>query len=318
MIEIYTKSGNSKIYRSTRSIPVETEDFLSIQLIAFEPDELEWLKEVFKIDLSILKKGEDIEISSHYNEQKAQLSFHFSLPYLDKQGVMVEEPLFFIAANDRLFSFLSLSMEDSMNQLKSFRQNFQSVKVDNVKDLFLALIGIVSDYYADLTEMIAKRIKGIAERLLKKKVFNDNDMDTITNLNFNNIQIKESLIEFQRVLSMFKRGREINDPAFIKRINGELNDLTAVSDHIQYNFDRLDDLRENVMIKINLEQNVVFKNLTIITVCIALPTLVAGVYGMNFEKMPELKWPWGYPFSLLLMLLSTLLPIVFFKIKKWF
>jgi len=318
MIEIYSKQGISKIYRSPHSIPTEISDFLSIQLIGNKADELQWATDVFKIDLSILKNGEDIEISSHYQEKNGQLSFHFSLPYLDKLGKMIEEPLFFVASNGRLFSFLSQSMEDNMSQLASFRQNVHQINVDNLKDLLSSTIEIVVDYYADLTELITKRIKVIAERLLKKKVFSDDDLDTITDLNFNNIQIKESLIEFQRVLSLFKKSKQYNDESFIEKISDELNDLFVVSDHIQYNFDRLDDLRENVTIKINLEQNNIFKKLTIVTVCIAMPTLVAGVYGMNFEKMPELKWHLGYPFSLVLMLLSIVFPILFFKKKKWF
>ncbi|MSO76954.1 MAG: hypothetical protein EXQ87_08600 [Alphaproteobacteria bacterium] len=48
------------------------------------------------------------------------------------------------------------------------------------------------------------------------------------------------------------------------------------------------------------------------------PTLVASIYGMNFEIMPELKWVMGYPWALLLMFLSAVLPIVYFRRKGWF
>ena len=47
------------------------------------------------------------------------------------------------------------------------------------------------------------------------------------------------------------------------------------------------------------------------------PTLVASAYGMNFEFMPELKWYFGYPFVILLMVVSAVLPYIYFKSKRW-
>jgi magnesium transporter len=47
------------------------------------------------------------------------------------------------------------------------------------------------------------------------------------------------------------------------------------------------------------------------------PTLIASIYGMNFEKFPEISWEYGYPFSLLLMLISVAVPFWFFYKKGW-
>ena len=47
------------------------------------------------------------------------------------------------------------------------------------------------------------------------------------------------------------------------------------------------------------------------------PTLVASAHGMNFEFMPEIKWYFGYPFAILLMVVSAVLPYIYFKIKGW-
>jgi magnesium transporter len=59
------------------------------------------------------------------------------------------------------------------------------------------------------------------------------------------------------------------------------------------------------------------KVLTIITTIFMPLTLIAGIYGMNFEHMPELRLRWGYPFVLLLMLVIALLMLIFFRKKKW-
>jgi magnesium transporter len=68
---------------------------------------------------------------------------------------------------------------------------------------------------------------------------------------------------------------------------------------------------------INIQQNDIIKIFSIAAVVFLPPTLVASVYGMNFEFMPELKWLMGYPFALVLMVLSAVLPYLFFKRKGW-
>ena len=98
-------------------------------------------------------------------------------------------------------------------------------------------------------------------------------MDQIAELRYNNLLIRESLSEFQRILLLLNRSDKSRDKAFSKVIK-EIEDLTVIEDYFQYNFIRLDDLNGNINSKIELEQNNIFKILTIITVCISLPTLI--------------------------------------------
>jgi magnesium transporter len=139
----------------------------------------------------------------------------------------------------------------------------------------------------------------------------------LTELNFSNLLVRESLSEYMRILILLKRNQVYRDIVG-QEISLELADLKVVSEHIQYNFDRLDDLKENINSKIELEQNRIFKILTMITVCISLPTLIAGIYGMNFVYMPELNWAFGYPLVLILLVISFILPLIYFRGKKWF
>ena len=64
--------------------------------------------------------------------------------------------------------------------------------------------------------------------------------------------------------------------------------------------------------------NQVVKVLTVLASLALIPTLIASIYGMNFDYMPELHWRYGYPFALGLMLLSVLTMLFYFKRKKWF
>lgn len=91
----------------------------------------------------------------------------------------------------------------------------------------------------------------------------------------------------------------------------------TLNQYIQFNLEHLRDLKDHINNKIDFEQNRIFKILTVATICIALPTLVAGIYGMNFETMPELQWVFGYPLTIVVMALCAILPFLYFKKKKW-
>ena len=68
---------------------------------------------------------------------------------------------------------------------------------------------------------------------------------------------------------------------------------------------------------INIEQNNGVKVLTVVSVVGIPPTFIVGLYGMNFKNMPEYDWVYGYEFGWALILLSVVIPIVWFRIKGW-
>ena len=68
---------------------------------------------------------------------------------------------------------------------------------------------------------------------------------------------------------------------------------------------------------IDIQQNKVIYILSIVSVVLTPPVVVASIYGMNFKLMPELDWAYGYPWALGLMLLSAIGPFLFFKLRGW-
>jgi magnesium transporter len=68
---------------------------------------------------------------------------------------------------------------------------------------------------------------------------------------------------------------------------------------------------------INVEQTGIIKTFSVVSVALMPPTLIASIYGMNFELMPELKWELGYPLALILMVISAILPVLYFRRKGW-
>lgn len=94
-------------------------------------------------------------------------------------------------------------------------------------------------------------------------------------------------------------------------------DIASLNDYQQHLAGKVQFLLDATLGFISIDQNDVVKTLTIVSVVGVPPVLVAGIYGMNFSHMPELQWVYGYPFALLLMVVSGLLPLVWFKWRRW-
>ncbi|MGL4347633.1 MAG: CorA family divalent cation transporter [Chitinophagaceae bacterium] len=317
MIEITYKTGRIRKFDIIDDISNNMNQYLSIQIIDYTEYDLECLAKKFNLNLSFFKQNEDIEISSHYQESGNQLSFNFSIPLSIENISFDEEIVYFVLKNQVFFIFLTSRIEKKFFEITKFSYRYPHLKIKTYEDLLLFIISISSDYYADLVEIISKHIKQLYRTTLYSKRFIESDLDTITKLNFANILVKESSTEFQRILSLLARNISMSHHV-LGVISKERKDLLVIAEHLQYNFDRLDDLRENISNKINVEQNKVFKILTIITVCIAIPTFIAGVYGMNFSNMPELNWKWGYGYSLSIMIFGVSIALIYFKRKEWF
>ena len=317
MIEVYYKNRNIKEYKSIDEIEYLPNEIFSIRFIDFINSDLEAISQKFGLDLTSFSKREDIEISSHYIESADQLSLNFTIPTYSMNNSFEEKDIYILIKNEIVFTFLSSDIEDSLNKQTQFIYRFENTRFETYHQLFLFQIGVISDYYADIVELISKKIRDLFQDTLKSKQFKENDLDYIAELRFNNLLIRESLSEFQRILLLLKKNDSNMDNSSAK-INEEIDDLTVIADYLQYNFSRLDDLNGNINSKIELEQNKIFKILTIITVCISLPTLIVGIYGMNFKHMPELGWMLGYPIIVLVLLLSFIIPLIFFKKRKWF
>jgi magnesium transporter len=101
------------------------------------------------------------------------------------------------------------------------------------------------------------------------------------------------------------------------RLNTAQQDLVSLVDFEAHLSGKTQFLLDAILGFMTTEQNEIFKVLTIVSVVGIPPTLIAGLYGMNFHDMPELSWRWGYPYGLALIGLSTLLPILWFKRRGW-
>jgi magnesium transporter len=104
------------------------------------------------------------------------------------------------------------------------------------------------------------------------------------------------------------------DPARSKALRTDIASLADYQGHLS---GKVQFLLDATLGFINIEQNEIVKTLTVASVVGIPPVLIAGIYGMNFRVMPELKWALGYPMALILIVLSGLAPLWWFKRRGW-
>jgi magnesium transporter len=132
--------------------------------------------------------------------------------------------------------------------------------------------------------------------------------------------LRESLASILRLLS--HHAAQIPDDDKSKKSSRQMvmllnRDVLSLNDHALFLAGKISFLLDATLGMINLEQNQIIKIFSIVAVVFLPPTLVASIYGMNFNFMPELSWPYGYPMALGFMILSALIPLAYFKRKGW-
>jgi magnesium transporter len=131
-------------------------------------------------------------------------------------------------------------------------------------------------------------------------------------------QIRESILGLQRILPFVTdKGKEWIDEKIVARLKVVGQDLSSLADFEVHLSNKVQFLLDAVLGFINIEQNDIFKVLTIASVIGIPPTFIASMYGMNFHNMPEYAWKYGYAWGLGLIFLSTVIPIIWFKWRGW-
>jgi magnesium transporter len=131
-------------------------------------------------------------------------------------------------------------------------------------------------------------------------------------------RIRETAVSSGRLIGFLAATERIRKaPGEADRIKGVGADVTSLIEHSSFLANNLAFLLNASLGLISVEQNAAIKVFSVAAVVLLPPALVAGVYGMNFEHMPELEWLFGYPWALGVMLLSAVLPYWWFRRRGW-
>ena len=189
------------------------------------------------------------------------------------------------------------------------------------------LMDAVVDRLADTLESATAELEGISERIFDRDLVKtrrrpekhyERLMLRIGATQRLLAKIRESAVSVSRLLGFLAGSdRVAHDSVHARHLKSLIGDARALNDHSDFVAENLNFLLDASLGMISLEQNFVMKLFSVFAVVFMPPTLIAGIYGMNFEHMPELKWLYGYPFAWALILISAILPLWLARRKGW-
>ena len=316
MVNCYIKKGNRLNVIEGIDALENNEDKNSviwIDMLLPNIEEIRAVENMFDIHFPTKQESEEIELSSRYWEENNRIEVN-SYFLVNENNQASNETVSFILQGSLLISIRYKKLESFNTFTKKLLMSPREFK--NGYSIFCQIIDIRIDADADTIENLAKEITKI-----RKHVFTDysNDdeeiLEKISTFEDLNMKIRENLTDKQRILSSLLKSEKFVDDK--NELPIMLKDIRSLIEHTNFNFERLDYL-QNIFIGIlNIEQNKVIKIFTIVNVIFLPPTLIASLYGMNFEFMPELHWEYGYLFSIVFMIIASITPILIFKKKGW-
>ena len=263
---------------------------------------------------------EDVMYTDHQpkaDEFEDHLFFTLKMLYRIEGQSIDYEHISFVLGKNYLLSFQEKEGDIFDNLRNRIKQDNGVIRKRGADYLLYRLIDAIVDSYYSILDSIGKRIEEIE----------DNISNNATELDFIEIQkLRKEFIYLRKVVYPLREALNKvikNEEGFIEERNEKY--FSDVYDHVIHLIDSLDTykdltstLMDLYMNTINYRMNEVMKLLTVITTIFIPLSFVAGVYGMNFENMPELAWPNGYYGVLIVMGIIFLAMVGYFRYKKWF
>lgn len=194
------------------------------------------------------------------------------------------------------------------------------------EDILIELLEAVVDRSADVLEQIGADVERISRRIFERSDGRENANQRYRAI-LSHIGRKEGLVSYareslaslQRLISFL--GADTDGSTLAKdgkaSIKSMSRDVAGLSDYAAFIGDKLQFLLDATIGMVGLEQNNIIKIFAVLSVVLMPPTLIASIYGMNFQHMPELAETYGYPIALVAMVVSGILPYLFFKWRRW-
>lgn len=236
--------------------------------------------------------------------------------YFDENEKIINEQISLIVGKNYVVSFQEIEgdvFEPIRNRLRNSNGQIRKRGSDY---LAYTLIDTIIDNYFVVLERIGEKIEDIEEQLLENPT-EDTTLE-IHSLKRDLILLKRSVGPLREVTSVLERGESKLIHKSTRIFLRDVYDHTIqVIDTIESSRDLLSGMLDVYLTTVSNKMNSVMKVLTVIATIFMPLTFIAGVYGMNFQNMPELTWKYGYCFALALMFTIGMLMLIFFKRKKW-
>jgi magnesium transporter len=318
MLHAFTlKNGCLNRLRVEAASSLREETPIWLDLVDPTPDEVGWVKEVFDLNLSLPEHLRDIEASARFFEHDGRL--HLRSDFLSgTESHSRSIAVAFVLSGDTL---ISTHEEDlPIFRLLRMRLRAESGDIRDARDVLVDLYGMDVEFSADALEEVYVDLGRVGRIVLGSPPLSDKQaseaLAEVAQAENVNGRIRRNVMDTQRALSFLIRGKRLN-AAQIDEVHQIQQDIESLDGHTAFLFDKINFLMDAVIGFININQNKIVRLFSVVSVALLPPTLIASIYGMNFHRMPELDWAIGYPFALLLMLMSIAVPFWFFWRKGW-
>ncbi|WP_342640379.1 magnesium transporter CorA family protein [Rhodoligotrophos ferricapiens] len=287
-------------------------------------DEETCVETALGVDIPTHEEMSEIEVSSRlYQEDNAYFLTAAVLSRADT-GSPSLEPITFVLIGHRL---VTVRYSDPM-PFRAFAAQVQrpGYGVVTGEGVLAGLLDAITDRIADLLEATQRTLDGVAQEIFSKEdpargSHGIDYQDVLRRVGTSQVlvsRVRESLLTLSRLSAFLSRpGGQKADKALARSFKTVARDVMALSDHALFLTSNINFMLDATLGMINIEQTGIIKIFSVAAVVFLPPTLIASIYGMNFSFMPELHWSFGYPFAIGLMVLSAILPYVYFKHKRW-
>lgn len=318
MLHIFSTEGRRLVKKASLSEIEFGKGLVWIDAVSPDADERQAIRDHFKIEIELAEDDADIETSARIFLDKLE---HLNLRadfLVELSGKITTEPVRFLIAENFLFS---IHEEDlPIIRLVRMRSKADHRAWTSPLQIVTELFALDVEQSADVLEDVYQSLKLINDNVLKDKKGSNEEAEEYIQLIAKeeeiNGTVRRNLMDTRLVLSYLSREQTLSKE-LLTQVKIIQRDIESLDGHTSFIFDKINFLMDAVMGFINIKQNKIIKIFSVASVAMLPPTLIASIYGMNFEYMPELAQKWGYPFSLGLMVISVVIPFYYFKRKGW-
>jgi magnesium transporter len=292
------------------------------------PQDNRTVEQLLAISLPTREEMQEIEVSARlYQEDGAEFMTITAASSLESDEP-ITSPITFVLKGSTLITMRYAEPKAFANFVMR-AQRANAIPVANGEQIMMGLIEALLDRMADALERVGTGIDQVSRQVFRKgkektaptsddlqaaieRIGQDGDLLT---------KVRESLVSINRVLTYHTTLDQQVDKKITKEAKARTKvlyrDVVALTDQATFLSSKVNFLLDATLGLINLQQNQIIKIFSVAAVVFLPPTLVASIYGMNFQDIPELKWIFGYPWALGLMVLSAILPYLYFKSRRW-
>ncbi len=316
VIKFFNKE-NEKLNTSselTDVVEIPIEDILWIDIFKEPDSDLSKLEKYLNIRIAPFNHLKKIGHSSRFIENENELIINTSILIKSKKS-LINKPISFILKDDFLISFhnvSNLSIDELQKEIDALKISLLDGKI-----IFFKIFEKILETDVDLIESITKEIDDFSKILKENGKLDENSIYSITHLQELLMILRRNILRKQRVISSISKSEYFSKKVYKKHISIIEKDINSLLEYTAFDFERLEYLQNTLMGLLNMKQNAIMKIFTIVSVIFLPPTLIASIYGMNFQDMPELNLPHAYPIAITTMLIFSLIALFYFKRKKW-